>query len=49
MVYNVCCEMLCAWWLAHGSVGNILEKYLVCTVYKAGIENEGKINFTKFI
>ena len=35
---------MCAWWLAYGSVGNIFrkKKYLERTVYKAGIENEGK-------
>ena len=30
-------------------LGNMLEKYLECTVYKTGKENEEKINFNKFM
>ena len=30
-------------------LGNILEKYLECTVYKTRKEKEEKINFNKFM
>ena len=30
-------------------LGNILEKYLECTVYKTGTKRRNKINWNKFI